>query len=85
MNRNVLDILLCLVSDVLGEVDQFPVFLQVVSRHALHPAGNCRREQKELRLLYDGLVNAAKYPIHILLEAHIEHAISLIQHEAFKL
>lgn len=44
MNRNVLNILLCLVFDVLGEVDQFPVFLQVISRHALDPVRNCRRE-----------------------------------------
>ena len=80
-----LDIFLCFVLDIFGEIDELPVLFEVVSRHSLDPSWHCCREKQELWLIYDCLMHTFEDPIDVHFEAHVEHTVSLVENEAFEL
>lgn len=81
VDRDVVDVLLGLVLQVLREVDQLPVWLQVHVSHVLDPPGDGGREQQKLGVILDLSLDAGQDPVDVLLEAELEHLVGLIEDE----
>ena len=73
-----------LVLEVAHEVDVVVVGVEVVAGDALHPVGDRRRVEHDLELLGGAAALALRVVedrLHVLLEAHVEHLVGLVQHE----
>lgn len=80
-----LNLFLRLVLDVLRQVNHLPIFLQVLIRHLLYPIGHCGGKEEKLWLLGEIIFDVVQNPIHVLLEAHVEHLVRLVQDHRFEL
>ena len=64
---------------VFDEIDQFSLLLHEFSSDSFYPDWYCRREKQALRFLVRHFVDMVVNFLDVLLEAHLEHFISLIK------
>lgn len=75
-----------LVGQILGKIDKLEVIFHVFSGDFIDPLGKGCREKAHLEVfLVDDLGSFIQDLLDILLEAHVEHDISLVEHESFQL
>lgn len=85
IDRNVFNVLLGLVLKILSKINRLPVRLQILSSEVLDPWGSGRREQEELRHSSALSLNVAENLVNILLEAHVQHLVSLVKDQRLDL
>lgn len=78
-----IDILLCLVFEVLGQIDHLPVWSKIAVSKVVDPAWNGGGEKEELGRSLGALFDLPKYLVNIFLESHIQHLVCLIKDHCF--
>lgn len=83
--RNVVDILLRLVFEILRQIDHLPVWPEVVVGQVLDPGWNSGGEEEELRRSLRALLDLLENLIYVLFEAHVQHLVGLVEDQCLQL
>lgn len=85
VDGNVFNVLLRLVLKILCKINSLPVRSQIGIGKVLNPWRSGGREQKELRHLGALLLNCSEDLVDVLLEAHVQHLVRLVEDNSLDL
>lgn len=86
INSQVFNFFRGLVGEILSQIHNLEVFLHVPSGHFINPFWKSSREKTNLEVfLVDDLTCLSQDLLNVLLETHVQHHISFVEHESFQL
>ena len=85
IDRDMVDILLSSILQILCKINHLPVFPQVVGGQLLDPTWNGGREQKKLWHFFNGFLYVSKNSVNVFFETKFHHLVCFVKNHTLDL